>query len=181
MSTHQQTGFAAAPPIALDPPGGGVDLVRGLLLLRASSMNLIRFQLAMERRDRRVALETVDELVAIDGCLRDFIQDMSAPDDTFAEFAREVEQQRASLVREKLTLVAGKTGPAVRQDQPEWVEPPVPAPEAAVEEDTPPPVRRSWPVWLLVALSGLIVAAIAVAALVWGTQIGGETAARLPL
>ena len=82
---------AAAPLIGSD------ELAEGLMLVRESTLKVIRFQLAMERHDRKVALETVDDLVALDRKLRDYLGDVPAP---------ELEVQRAALNREKLTLAA---------------------------------------------------------------------------
>ena len=55
------------------PSIGSEDLAEGLMLVRASTLKVIRLQLAMERRDRRVALEAVDDLVALDRSLEDYL------------------------------------------------------------------------------------------------------------
>src|SRR3982750_151855 len=55
---------------------GSDELAEGLMLVRASTLKMIRFQLAMERRDRRVALEAVDDLVALDRRLEDYLADV---------------------------------------------------------------------------------------------------------
>ena len=52
------------------------ELAEGLMLVRASTLKMIRLQLAMERRDRRVALEEVDDLLAIDRRLQEHIGDL---------------------------------------------------------------------------------------------------------
>ena len=59
----------------LEAPVGSEELAEGLMLVRASNLKMIRFQLAMERNDRRVALETVDDLVALDRRLQDYIEE----------------------------------------------------------------------------------------------------------
>ncbi len=183
MPTPLEMGLAARqPPIdGLAQDGNREELARGLLLMRASSMNLVRFQLAMERRDRAVALETVDELVAIDGRLRDFLQAMPAPGGAFDGLVREVEAQRASLVREKLTLVAGKAGPRVASGQPEWSAPAEPEPEAApaelLLEEVAPAARSYRYVWLAWAAFGVV--ACAVALIMWGMGMGGDGLAYL--
>ena len=80
------------------PAAVGSDaLAEGLMLVRASTLKMIRLQLAMERKDRRVALEAVDDLVALDRRLQDYLADVTAP---------ELEVERAALNREKLTLAA---------------------------------------------------------------------------
>jgi hypothetical protein len=82
---------------------GSDELAEGLMLVRASTLKMIRLQLAMERQDRRVALETVDDLVEIDRRLEDYLADVSAP----LMFRRELEEERGAVNREKLTLAAG--------------------------------------------------------------------------
>ena len=76
---------------------GSDELAEGLMLVRASTLKVIRLQLAMERKDRRVALEAVDDLVALDRRLEGYLGDVTAP---------ELEVERAALNREKLTLAA---------------------------------------------------------------------------
>jgi hypothetical protein len=77
------------------------ELAEGLMLMRASTLKMIRLQLAMERRDRRVALEEVDDLLAIDRRLQNYLGDVER-----SPFFREIESERAALNREKLTLAA---------------------------------------------------------------------------
>lgn len=84
---------------------GSHDLVEGLMLVRASTLKMIRLQLAMERHDRRVALEAVDDLVALDRRLRDYLAGVPAADEQIL-FRRELEADRELLNREKLTLAA---------------------------------------------------------------------------
>ena len=57
---------------------GSEALAEGLMLVRASTLKVVRFQLAMERQDRRGALEAVDDLVALDRRLRDYLSDVPA-------------------------------------------------------------------------------------------------------
>lgn len=84
---------------------GNDELVEGLTLVRASTLKMIRLQLAMERQDRRVALEAVDDLVALDRRLRDYLARVGA-DDGQILFRHELEAERAMLNSEKLTLAA---------------------------------------------------------------------------
>jgi hypothetical protein len=86
-------------------PIGSTELAEGLLLVRASTLKMIRLQLAMERRDRHVALEAVDDLVALDCQLRDYLEGIPATGDQLM-FRRELEGERAALNQEKLTLAA---------------------------------------------------------------------------
>ena len=104
-------------PREAEAPVGSDALAEGLMLVRASTLKMIRLQLAMERHDRRVAQEAVDELVALDRRLEDYLADVSAP----LMFRRELEAERGAVNREKLTLAAG----VVRRE---------PAPEPVAEE-----------------------------------------------
>lgn len=85
---------------------GSDELAEGLMLVRASTLKMIRLQLAMERQDRRVALETVDELVALDRRLQDYLADVAADNEQLL-FRNALDAERAALNREKLTLAAG--------------------------------------------------------------------------
>lgn len=101
-------------PLAAVPPVGGDELAEGLMLVRASALKVIRLQLAMERGDRRVALEAVDDLMALDRRLQGYLADLPASDD-YALFKDELEAERSALNIEKLTLgagVSGRGGPA---------------------------------------------------------------------
>ena len=137
-------------------PIGSDELAEGLMLVRASTLKMIRLQLAMERRDRRVALETVDDLVALDRKLEDYLgQVPSAP----LMFRHELEAERTVLNREKLTLAAevihGRATPAEQEPEPE--------PAAATDQlqdfefQTEPQRQVSW--WLVAVL--LLVSAVA--------------------
>ena len=85
-----------------DPALGSGEIAEGLMLWRASTLRMIRLQLAMEQGDRRATLETVDDLVALDRQLQDYLAP-HVPTDVMAE----LEAERAALNREKLTLAAG--------------------------------------------------------------------------
>ena len=131
------------------PAAVGSDaLAEGLMLVRASTLKMIRLQLAMERKDRRVALEAVDDLVALDRRLQDYLADVTAP---------ELEVERAALNREKLTLAAE----VIRAE-------PKPPPEPQIAEPTEDlvafederPRRTAW--WLVAVL--LLLSAVAAAA-----------------
>lgn len=90
---------------------GADQLAQGLLLVRASAIKVVRFQLAMERRDRRVALEAVDDLVVLDRKIEDFLSDIPGSLETYSAFEDELATQRQALVREKFTLGAGSGRP----------------------------------------------------------------------
>src|SRR5688500_538489 len=84
---------------------GQEELSKGLMLLRASTMKVVRLQLAMERRDRRVAMETLDDLVVLDRKIRDLMTALpsQAPD----PLMQQLDEETGVLAREKLTLAAG--------------------------------------------------------------------------
>src|SRR3546814_5591924 len=77
-------------------PASESDLARGMLLLRASNMNVMRLQLAMERSDRRLAMEELDCLVALDGEIKGFIEDMPPADAALHEMTRRIDAQKRS-------------------------------------------------------------------------------------
>ena len=79
-----------------EAPVGSEELAEGLMLVRASTLKMIRLQLAMERHDRVVAQEAVDDLVALDRRLEDYLADVSAP----LMFRRELEAERGAVNRE---------------------------------------------------------------------------------
>jgi hypothetical protein len=106
-----------------EPSLGSGEIAEGLMLWRASTLRMIRLQLAMEQGDRRATLETVDDLVALDRQLQDYL----APHVPAAVTA-ELEAERAALNREKLTLAAGvirRPEPVVQVAEPadDWLGP----------------------------------------------------------
>ena len=116
-------------PGGAGPEGG---LAQGLLLVRASTMKMMRLQLAMERRDRAVALQAMDDLVEIDARIAALLDGRCGGEQLDA-IAREVEDQRSALLREKFGLAAG----FVRRgsERPPWIE------SDAAAEAPPAPVR----------------------------------------
>jgi len=128
------------------------DLARGLTYLRASNMQVMRLQLAVEQQDRRGVMAAIDELVGLDRELGRFIE--TIPDPTLAGIGRELDIQKNELIAQRLVLARGKIGPALA--------PPVdpePIPDivdlADYEEYHPP---RRWP-WAVAALLILVTAA----------------------
>ncbi len=105
---------------------GAQDLAQGLMLVRASTINMVRLQLAMERRDRRVALQTLDELTLLDRRIGDLLDDLQIdPRDAWPD-ARRLEHQHRALAAEKLVLAAGASGPDVTAISDHWIDPPPP-------------------------------------------------------
>lgn len=81
------------------------ELAEGLMLVRASTLKVIRLQLAMERRDRRVAIEAIDDLVALDRHLETFLARIP-PFPGQQALEEKLHSERSALNREKLTLGA---------------------------------------------------------------------------
>src|SRR5215213_169250 len=129
------------------PTIGSEELAEGLMLLRASTLKMIRLQLAMERHDRRVALEAVDDLVALDRRLQDYIADVDGADEQLL-FRNELDAERAMLNREKLTLTAEVIFRVPEPDLEERAE----ADDWLVDEEEAPR-RRRW--WLAVAIPAI--------------------------
>lgn len=114
---------------AADRPVGSEALAEGLMLVRASTLKVIRLQLAMERRDRRGALEAVDDLVELDRKLQHYLGDAPA---LFGQerLREELDREQAALQQEKLTLAAE----VIRRPEPSETVVAFPAPEP-VEAD----------------------------------------------
>lgn len=154
------------------------DLARGLTFLRASNMQVMRLQLAMEREDRRGVMAAIDELVGLDRELARFIE--TIPDPELDDIGREIEAQKHDLMEQRVVLARGKLGPALRPvpDASAPMPAPVPAPEPelllsavvpaahAAPAEAPRPRRRRrsrrWPgalaVLLVLALAGAVAA-----------------------
>ena len=119
-------------------PVGSEALAEGLMLVRASTLKVIRLQLAMERNDRRGALEAVDDLVELDRKLQHYLGD--APALFGQEWMRdELDRDAAELQREKLSLAAE----VIRRPVPTIVG--FPAPEPV--ETVPEPEETTWVEW----------------------------------
>ena len=116
---------------------GSGEIAEGLMLWRASTLRMIRLQLAMEKGDRRATLETVDDLVALDRQLQDYL----APHIPTTAMA-ELEAERTALNREKLSLAAGvirRPEPVVPVAEPaeDWL-----GPRDLAEQEEPRRSRR---------------------------------------
>ena len=151
-------------------PRGSETLAEGLMLIRASTLKMIRLQLAMERHDRQVALAAVDDLVELDRRLDHYLGEVPAT--KLQVLRHELEIERARLNLEKLGLgaevIRGGTAveeraaePARAAEKPLVVEPIAPAGwEGFAFQEEPAPRRRGR--WVLVTL--LVVLAVAAAA-----------------
>lgn len=144
---------------------GRDELAEGLMLFRAGTLRMIRLQLAMEQHDRRVALETVDDLVALDLQLQDYLAHL--PEPVAPELMHDLEDERAALNREKLALAAG----VIRREAAPPVAEPIAVTEAWGSRDFAGAEERRQRRGLLRLVAGLIVvSALAGATFVTGVR-----------
>ena len=158
-----------------------VELAMGLQLLRASSMTSARLQLALARRDRRVAMAALDTLAAVDAEIEGLVDRLSGP----ASATPELAAIAAWLAQEKEAVTTDKLGLACDVSGPGLVSPPdrlsgaadadahaaidssmgeaEPGLDGAIDDAEEPAPTRRW--WLLVLL------AVAVAVLAAGVVI----------
>lgn len=93
-----------------------VDLALGLQLLRASSMTSIRLQLALARRDRRVAMTALDTLAAVDAEIERLVDRLSGSASSspeLAAIATWLAQEKAAVTNDKLNLACDVSGPGL--------------------------------------------------------------------
>ncbi|PSJ37946.1 hypothetical protein [Allosphingosinicella deserti] len=99
---------AHSPPDARSSGAAANDaLARGLMLMRASNLSVVRLQLAVERRDRACVLERIDDLAALDRKLRALVHELPVSAPGLDPIERALEEQSDILAREKLALVSG--------------------------------------------------------------------------
>ena len=167
------SGPQAVIPFADNDPGLGEigrELEQALLLVRVSTMKMLRLQLAIERRDRAVALETVDDLIELDAWMA-VTANRAADQGIMQAIALEVEDQRSALLHERFGLAAGLVKraeePSVRpwadvaEDEDETDEAYVLGPAERIQSEDPAARGSHW--WTGLAIT-LLVVAIAVAA-----------------
>ena len=104
-------------------PVSGQELARSMTLLRASNLSVVRLQLAMERQDKRQAMEALDGLVALDGEIRELVGAMPAEAEPLREMTRRIDDQRRAIASEKLVFAAGRRGPALAPEAEPTAEP----------------------------------------------------------
>ena len=154
-----------------------VDLAMGLQLLRASSMTSIRLQLALARRDRRVAMSALDTLAAVDSEIEGLVERLSGPGTStpeMAAIAAWLAQEKEAVATDKLNLACDVSGPglvsppdrlsqAADADARAAVDPTmgeaVPDLDGAIEDKEEAAPTRNW--WLLVSLAIAITVVVA--------------------
>jgi hypothetical protein len=122
------TGEPASLPVSRQ------ELARSMTLLRASNLSVVRLQLAMERQDKRQAMEALDGLVALDGEIRELVGAMPAEAEPLREMTRRIDDQRSAIASEKLVFAAGRRGPALARHAEPAAEPAPVLEEAAAPD-----------------------------------------------
>ena len=120
-----------------------VEVAHGLQLSRASTMALMRLQLAIRSGDRVQALEAVDRLDTLDAEIEGVVARLSPPgesDETLQAVAKHLEAQKLALAFEKLALASGIVGPGLVSIESAW--PPRPDPAPTADADDPDAVRE---------------------------------------
>ena len=83
------------------------DIDQALLLVQEGMLKMLRFQLALVRQDRRVAMQTIDGVISLERELAEYIQSSATARPRRAASQAAIAEDRAALVREKFTLAAG--------------------------------------------------------------------------
>jgi len=159
-------GLAARPPARRTDHGG------------------VQLQLAMERRDRKAALRTVDVLMRLDRRIDEYLCELPDPEEGFEAEREALDAQRRALAREKLILAAETRGPRLAAVSTAWTNPPDRA-EASDSIDSvlelnvvAQPGRISRGTWIQVALTVVLGVLAGLAAFVFLSPAGPENGAR---
>lgn len=83
------------------------DIDQALLLVQEGMLKMLRFQLALVRQDRRVAMQAIDGVISLERELAEYVQSSSTAQPRRAASQAAIAEDRAALVREKFTLAAG--------------------------------------------------------------------------
>lgn len=151
-----------------------VELAMGLQLLRASSLTSTRLQLALARRDRRVAMTALDTLAAIDGEIEGLVDRLAAPDAASPELAAIgawLADEKAAVAADRLNLTCEARGPGLvsppdrlsyAADEPAAVDRAADQ-VAGAEAVEPGSMRRWWPLGVVVLMLALVAAGLIIA------------------
>ena len=146
---------------------GSEALAQGLLLVRSATINVVRLQLAMERCDRRAAIETMDEVMRLDRRLDELVGAL-APD-RLTDEAGAVERQHRALAVERLVLVAGTSGPHLTPVSSHWIDPEPSGAGSSMSEAVPSCIEPDAPEEAHSGHAGLALLLLAALALLCGT------------
>jgi hypothetical protein len=180
MTNEAVAAMPSASGAGNQDPIGSKALARGLLLMRASAINVVQLQLAMERRDRKAALRTVDELMRLDRRIDEYLCELPDPEEGIVAEREALDAQGRALAREKLILAAEARGPRLAAVSTVWSDLPD---RAAASESTESvlelnvlaqPGRISRGTWIQVALTVLLGVLAGLAAFVFLSPAGPE-------
>lgn len=138
-----------APPAALSGSQAELQaalsqISQGLQLSRASTMALMRLQLAIRAGERLQAMEAMDRLDTLDAELERIISRLPSPandDPAWQALAKHLDDQKLALAFEKLALASGIIGPDLVSIEHAWPDAPAGQQDAAAadaEEDRAP-------------------------------------------
>lgn len=122
----------------------GIDpeLAQALLLVRVSTIKMLRLQLALERRDRSVAMQQVDDLMDLDAWMA-LIGGHRADKDLLDAIAGEAQEERSALLHEKFGLAAGLVKREAEPGPRPWLDPvPPDAEQGALKRGSDPAVAE---------------------------------------
>lgn len=106
----------SAPAIAPDLEAALRNVLQGLQLSRASTLALMRMQLAVRSGERLQAMEAMDRLDTLDTELERVLARAPSPgaqDAAWQAVAKHIEDQKLALAFEKLALASGIVGPGM--------------------------------------------------------------------
>ena len=155
------------------------DIDQALLLVQEGMLKMLRFQLALVRQDRRVAMQTIDGVISLERELAEYVQSSATARPRRAASQAAIAEDRAALVREKFTLAAGHGREAGygaetvreregmncealrREESPTEVEP-----DRAADLEVPPPAHETAS-WVPKLLCGAAVLALILVVAAW--------------
>jgi len=150
------------------------NIDEALLLVQEGMLKMLRFQLALVRQDRRVAMQAIDGVISLERQLDDYVRSSCAAQARSAASQAMIAEDRAALLREKFTLAAGHPREVRPAAEPSDAPGPVESaaePEPAIEPNLSecPDQRPSRVPKLLCGLAAVAV----VAAALGGTLLDG--------
>ena len=105
-----------------------------LRLVQETVLKVVRFQLAMNRQDRRLAMQSIDDVMMLERKIADLLNDAGDSGEDLSEAEARLAEERSALLREKFTLAAGRIGFAEPSAEPPPADPVDAADEAEAAE-----------------------------------------------
>ncbi len=114
LSARNDYSSGVRDAVSVDAPDA-TDHALGLQLCRAGILSMTRLQLALERGDRRRAMEAIDRLHTFDSEVEQLVDRLSGPatDARMKAIARHLSEEKMELAFEKLALASGVSGPGL--------------------------------------------------------------------